>query len=45
MNLIPFRAKLVGTGCPDDLALHTPYVMFEPTATIAERMWMNLSAR
>ena len=28
-------------GSRAPIAFHTPYVMFDPTATIAAAMWMN----
>jgi len=45
MNLIPLRANPSCAGLLWARTFHTPYVMFAPTAVIADAIWMNLRTR
>jgi len=45
MNWIPLSVNPRWAGSPAERAFHTAYVMFAPTATIAEKMWMYLMIR
>jgi len=43
-NLIPLSMKLICAGWAAASAFHRPYVMLDPTATIAAATWMNFSS-